>query len=627
MIVYGDPQVRSSAKPWLIDLQRRAASRDLQLNPLRTLLIRAGQFEQAIADSATELESFARQITDIAAAAFYAAYSEEDRALPRFPLKADDALVQLRRLLERELPDRALTLKIPEGYAFYALYPEQYCQAAHLWHEDHDDVTDRVVSVVGIRSIGTSLSAVVAATLAAFGWRTERFTVRPQGHPFARMAALGELSGLHTVKARRAIIVDEGPGLSGSSMKAVADALQRAGFSPENIALFPGHDGEPGEAATPEIRAWWQWARRYCVPSLGVRTAEPARIRHLETRGLGGPRSGTTLAEALADRAARICGGELFEPGIDLGGGRWREPLFANEKDWPAVATSFERAKFLCRSRTRSVLWKYLGLDAAENGVLQPSSLATWLPRPLDIFHGFVALPWIEGEPLNRAAINHPSMIHQMARHVVALSQPPLSDDNHRAAVARLGEMLYWNVKESLNDQLADVTRQFANVAAECPPLPTYGDGHVAPHEWIRSPDGKIWKTDYFGHTCDHTMVGQQSILWDVAGTLIEWNMDLPAARALLNALQEDGGEWDLRPLEFYGASYAAFRLGVFSCATSNDLAEQRRLELARDFYRSKLEDALSGQRADYRRLMARTRTAQSSSSTILTPAGLTSRR
>ena len=590
MIVYGDPKVRSSAKQWLIDLRRRAASHDFQLDHLRTLLIRAGQFEQAISDSGTELESFAKQITDIAAAAFCAGYAEEDRALPRPPLQVDAALTQLRRVLEGEVLDRTLTLKIPEGYAFYALYPEQYCQAARLWNDDHNDVRDQVVLVLGIRSIGTSLSAVVAVTLAAFGWRTERLTVRPQGHPFARGA---ELSGLEKVKASRAIIVDEGPGLSGSSMKAVADALQRKGFSPENISLFPGHEGEPAGAATPEIRAWWQRARRYCVPSVGARTAESARIANLETRGLGGLPSETTLAGSLADRAARIYAGESFESCIDLGGGRWRELLFADEKDWPAVATSLERAKFLCRSRKRSVLWKYIGLDAAEDDVLRESSFVPWLPRPLDTFRGFVALPWIEGKPLDRAAINEPSMIHQMARHVVVLAQPPLSEEDHGAGVARLGEMLYWNVKQSLNDQLAELTRQLVKIAAECPPAPTYGDGHLSPYEWIRSRDGKIWKTDYFGHTQDHTVVGSQSILWDVAGALIEWDLDSGAAQTFLAVLREGNRGLDLRALDFYCAAYAAFRWGLCAFTASSIPAERLRAEAAANFYRTKLEEVL----------------------------------
>src|SRR5581483_1173657 len=92
------------------------------------------------------------------------------------------------------------------------------------------------------RSIGTSLSALVAATLKAAGWQTERFTVRPAGPPFARTVALPSAP---VPNARHALIVDEGPGMSGSSLAAVAQALVESGFKPERISFLPGHDREP----------------------------------------------------------------------------------------------------------------------------------------------------------------------------------------------------------------------------------------------------------------------------------------------------------------------------------------------------------------------------------------------
>jgi hypothetical protein len=41
-------------------------------------------------------------------------------------------------------------------------------------------------AVVGVRSIGTALSAIVAAVLNANGWQAHRFTLRPGGHPYTR---------------------------------------------------------------------------------------------------------------------------------------------------------------------------------------------------------------------------------------------------------------------------------------------------------------------------------------------------------------------------------------------------------------------------------------------------------
>ena len=71
-------------------------------------------------------------------------------------------------------------LRIPEGFAFYAVYPEAYVDAARRL---------KLVAaprVIGIRSIGTSLAAVVAAALDA----PEPITVRPVGDPAARMVVV-----------------------------------------------------------------------------------------------------------------------------------------------------------------------------------------------------------------------------------------------------------------------------------------------------------------------------------------------------------------------------------------------------------------------------------------------------
>ena len=73
--------------------------------------------------------------------------------------------------------------------------------------------------MIGIRSIGTSLAAVVAAA----GKGETSASVRPGGHPFARTLSIGvRMTGKLLVAAdakgtRRPLfaVVDEGPGLSG----------------------------------------------------------------------------------------------------------------------------------------------------------------------------------------------------------------------------------------------------------------------------------------------------------------------------------------------------------------------------------------------------------------------------
>ena len=76
---------------------------------------------------------------------------------------------------------------MPEGYAYYALYPETYVAAAEQFIRGRRPGT---AVCVGLRSIGTSLSAAVAAGLEAAGWRVLALTLRPRGHPFQRRPIL-----------------------------------------------------------------------------------------------------------------------------------------------------------------------------------------------------------------------------------------------------------------------------------------------------------------------------------------------------------------------------------------------------------------------------------------------------
>src|SRR5947209_4153266 len=55
-----------------------------------------------------------------------------------------------------QTPIEHVTIKEPEGYAFYAVYPEMYAMAARALPPSPNRL------VIGIRTIGTSLGAAVA---------------------------------------------------------------------------------------------------------------------------------------------------------------------------------------------------------------------------------------------------------------------------------------------------------------------------------------------------------------------------------------------------------------------------------------------------------------------------------
>lgn len=211
------------------------------LDTARSWLVFAGQLEQAVSDA--DADARASHQTDRAAELFLAV------------LRGTDSAPRHRELLAAldsyDAETGTAEVRIPEGFAWYALYPEAYALTAERWKAAA--WRGGPVLVVGLRSIGTTLSAVVRAALSSGGVPADRITLRPTGGPFDRKTRLPAAIG----RPVAAIIVDEGPGLSGSSMAGVADALVEHGIAPEAISFFPGHLRGPGAMAGAAARRWW----------------------------------------------------------------------------------------------------------------------------------------------------------------------------------------------------------------------------------------------------------------------------------------------------------------------------------------------------------------------------------
>ncbi len=124
-------------------------------------LIEAGQIQQGVGDEGCESAELSRFVYALAASvlrSWDSRYSEIGD-IPEVP--------------QMRLP-QAVEFRLPEGFAFYAVYPEQFIEAARRLE------LRGAPRVIGIRSIGTTLGAVVAAALDA----PPPDTVRPFGDPF-----------------------------------------------------------------------------------------------------------------------------------------------------------------------------------------------------------------------------------------------------------------------------------------------------------------------------------------------------------------------------------------------------------------------------------------------------------
>lgn len=441
-------------------------------------LIEAGQLLQGVADAEAPTEPLDNFVHSLAQAVVRSHDSEfaEVGEMPRVPTL--------------DLP-HWIELRLPEGFAFYAVYPEAYIAAARRLRLSGPP------RVIGIRSIGTTLGAVVAAALGA----PPAITVRPFGDPFARQV---ELPAVMIERDAHYIIVDEGPGLSGSSFGSVADWLEQRDVPLERIAFLPSHGGDLGPEASARHRERWNRAQRVAAQF---------------------------DAGFLTDR---------FGPLTQFSAGH-----------------PWERLKFVTGAVGERVLLKFAGLGTIGERKLEMARTlhaAGFTPEPVELVHGFLAERWCEGaKPL--AADDKP--IDEIARYITARAKLLPARGASGASIDELLTMCRRNISLAFGESaaggldrwdIADLSRRVARVRT---------DNKLDRPEWLRASDGRLLKTDALDHHCAHDLIGSQDPAWDVAGAIVEFELNDREAERLAKATAVD---WQL--LEFCLLAYCAFRIG-----------------------------------------------------------------
>jgi hypothetical protein len=521
MLVFRDSRRLVSSQELLSELTRAVARAHEE--PLTALLL-AAEVECALEDGAHEGAPVARQLSD--------ALADSWLGLRQLVTPLAHELV-----MRLSLPER-LELKCAEGFAFYALEPAAYARAAARLRGPRD------VCVVGVRTIGTSLSAIVRASLVHSGVPARRLTVRPSGHPWARVLELGPAEREFVERGAPAcdfVVVDEGPGRSGSTFLAVAEALERHGVPPARIRLLASH------------------------------AIEAERL----------------VAEDAPRRFARF-GCEVVEPwspppgAVDLSGGAWRSHVDLGA--WPPCWQMHERVKYLEADASR--LHKFSGLSRYGAGVLERASLlaeAGLAPRVEQAEAGWLAYPWLAGRPA-QSRFDGARAVEVLARYLafrtaeIAGPAPPRGEIE---AMARL------NAEEGTGARVPD---DFELEVVR----PVVCDGHMMPHEWLVVHDGFV-KTDGAEHGDDHFYPGPVDIAWDVAGTVVEWTLAPELEHALVRRYTELTGD-DVRPrLDSYKLAYSALRLGVadFAERDAQDEDERSRWNAAKRHYAARVRHAV----------------------------------
>lgn len=514
------------------------------------LLIALGELEAGVADSLHAEADAPHPVTAALRHASVAAghllwhsWHGQHEALNAWAVRVRGALATI----EAATLPRTIVTSVPEGYAYYGLFPETYlCSAvrcARALRMDHG-------VCVGIRSIGTSLSAVVSAALEELGVQVLSLTVRPRGHPFDRQLrltpALEALLRAHA--AEPFLVVDEGPGLSGSSFAGTARALSELGVSDDRIVLLPSWRTDGQSLRSEDARARWHRHRQFST------TFEEVWV------GTG------RLADLAPASSLR-----------DLSAGKWRPLLLHDEARYPPVQRQHERRKLLARHSPGDQtgqpdrLLRFAGLGAHGDARLRRGralAAAGFSPAVLELRHGFLIQQFPAGTPGWAGHACPDELAATMARYLAHLRRC------HPAAVDAppdLRELLAINVPEALGEAAAD------RLAARFPPAdpppqeaPTALDGRMLPHEWVRTDHG-FFKADAVDHHDDHFYPGPQDIAWDVAGTCLEFGLDGDARRGFLaRYVRESGDAAIAQRLPYHAVAYLAFRLGYASLAAES---------------------------------------------------------
>lgn len=485
MLVYGDHRERVDPTQRLQSIAQQLA--DIRAMPpglrrhakLTGALVESGQLLQGVADEGWPDDGLGKFVYRLAAA-FVRSWESNFAEIDGLP-----------RLLPMSFPS-SVELRLPEGFAFYALYPEAYADAARRL------VLSGPPRVIGIRSIGTTLGSVVAATLGA----PPPITVRPYGDPFARRVELP----IAIEEDAHYIIVDEGPGLSGSSFGCVADALESHGVPPERIAFLASHNGELGPKASKVHRERWAKCQR--------------------------------VAAELDDS----CLSELFGPLEEITG-----------------SDAWSRRKYLGWRAGERVLLRFAGLGAIGERKLRMARTlhaAGFIPEPLDFVHGFLVERWCgEGRPL--APADKP--VEAIGRYLGARARLFPADEESGASIDELLTMCRRNITLALGSDACSRLDRFDASWLQACVRRVRTDNKLDRNQWLCLGDGRLVKTGAVDHHKGHDLVGCQDIAWDVAGASIEFELTAEETARLIACT---GCDVNPALLEFCAIAYSSFRLG-----------------------------------------------------------------
>jgi len=465
-------------------------------------LIAAGELECALLDSAgsdkasSDSCAIATEFTEALAHAFLTGQTHSHSSM----------LHRVRRLRAAGCYEVA----VQEGFAYYALHPRKVAMVLDGM------VLKSPVAVLGIRSIGTTLSAVAFASLRLRGVACRRLTVRPIGHPYdRRLDVTPELSEWIARSADATfLIVDEGPGISGSSFLAVAEALAKCGIESGRIHMIGSRAVDASTLRATNARERWARYRFHVMHNA-----------------------------PLAPEGA----------GESISGGIWRKRLQCEQCAMPASWTPLEAAQILAADERSIFMFEGFGHYGEATGRrAKLLSSRGFSPRYLGNQCGFGRYDLVPGRALNPGD-RSPELLERMASYL-ALRLAAFTSRTPQSA--ELESMLRWNWQLEFGEELGRAEAQLrAKHVVIC-------DGCMMPHQWLRRSSGELLKLDAGTHGDNHFFPGACDIAWDVAGAIVEWELEGELRNQFVSEFEARSGDAVAGRLAPYLLAYATFRMG-----------------------------------------------------------------
>lgn len=454
-----------------------------------------------------------------------------------------NAIEHVNNLKTEKIP-QTINNSVPEGFVYYGLYPETYLEAAENFYKE---IKPENVTVIGLRSIGTQLSAIVAALLENCNCNVNTFTVRPQGHPFDRFLKLDSsvIDKIRCDNRSYVILVDEGPGLSGSSIGGSLREMIKLGIQDEKLVIFPSWMSDENNFISENAKTMWKKCRKY-VGSFENQWVKNHKLENILKKKI------------------------IF----DISSGRWRGKKFKDESEYPAVNPQHERRKYLIEddSYKGSSRWlaKFVGLGKyGRKSVLRADILSEFgfSPHIHKLKSGFAVMEYVDGKPLSSKDKNS-SLFDFVIKYLSCINQN-MTVSNQNVSYDHMMEMIYCNIEEGLGSdwcQFIEDKLKMTSHAYEESPVSI--DGRMMPQDFLKTPDG-ILKVDHIEHNSDQFFYGCQNIAWDVVGFCVEFNLDHIQTDQFIKQFKTvDPHIHSKTP--FFMVAYLAFRLGYVTLAAKS---------------------------------------------------------